>query len=49
MKPAPGLLDALEERGITTEVMDSHAAVKRFNELIGLEDVNVAAAFHLTC
>lgn len=49
MKPAPGVLDELAKAGIETEVMDSHAAVKRFNELVGLGEVDAAAAFHLTC
>ena len=35
--------------GIAVEVMDSHAAVRRFNELIGLGHVDAAAALHLTC
>lgn len=49
MRPAPGLLEALGERGIMVEVMDSHAAVRRFNELIGLGEIDAAAALHLTC
>jgi hypothetical protein len=47
MRPDPGLVEALAERGIETEVMDTFAAVRRFNELLDLRDV--AAALHLTC
>lgn len=48
MRPEAGLLDILAARGITTEVMPTAEAVKRYNELVGL-DVDVAAALHLTC
>jgi hypothetical protein len=39
---------ALEEKGVRPEVLDTTAAVKRFNELCET-GANVAAALHLTC
>jgi hypothetical protein len=47
MRPGPGVLDDLKRRGIEVEVLDTFAAVRRFNELFGIRDV--AAALHLTC
>ena len=47
MRPAPGLVETLTERGIEVEVLSTFDAVKRFNELLGVRDV--AAALHLTC
>ncbi|MFQ5948170.1 MAG: MTH938/NDUFAF3 family protein, partial [Acidimicrobiia bacterium] len=49
MRPDPELEDALEALGIGIEAMQTAEAVRRFNELIGLGDVEVAAALHLTC
>jgi hypothetical protein len=37
----------LEERGIETEVLESNAAVERYNELT--EDADVGALIHSTC
>lgn len=49
MRPAPGLAEALAGRGTRVEAMPTPDAVRRFNELVGLGDVDVAAALHLTC
>lgn len=38
----------LQEKGIQLETMNTADAVQRFNEL-SAEDVNAAAALHLTC
>jgi len=40
-------LDWLEDRGVDVEVMESGAAVDRYNELAGEE--NVGALIHSTC
>jgi hypothetical protein len=47
MCPESGLAEALAGHGIELELMDTFAAVQRFNELLGVR--NVAAALHLTC
>jgi len=39
---------ALREQNIQSEVLATHKAVQRFNQL-SAEDANVAAALHLTC
>lgn len=49
MRPEPDLAEALGARGIRMEAMPTREAVRRFNELAGLPDADVAAAFHLTC
>ena len=46
MRPQAAALRALEERGVTVEVLPTPQAVRRFGEL----DADVsAAALHLTC
>lgn len=40
-------LDWLSERGVETEVLESNAAVRRYNELAGAEPVG--ALIHSTC
>ncbi|HEX2026553.1 MAG TPA: MTH938/NDUFAF3 family protein [Nitriliruptorales bacterium] len=47
MRPAPGLEEALSERGIAMEAYRSPDAVERYNQLRGQADV--ALAIHLTC
>ncbi|MGH8935920.1 MAG: MTH938/NDUFAF3 family protein [Acidimicrobiia bacterium] len=49
MRTAPGLVEELAARGVETEVMPTAQAVRRFNELLGLPEVDAAAALHLTC
>ena len=46
MKPDPGALDQLEQRGIQVEVLPTGEAVKRYN---ALDPGRAAAALHLTC
>lgn len=46
MRPDPGTLEALRERGITVEVLPTGEAVDRYGEL---EPSKAAAALHLTC
>ncbi len=48
MQPPADVLDQVRARGIDVEVMQTDDAVRRYNELVGL-DVDVAAALHLTC
>lgn len=47
MRPAPGLVETLKEKGIEVEVLPTFDAVRRFNELLGIR--HTAAALHLTC
>jgi hypothetical protein len=47
MRPAPGLVESLKEKGIEVEVLSTFDAVRRFNELLGIREA--AAALHLTC
>jgi hypothetical protein len=49
MRPRPGLREELTDRGIDLVAVRTDEAVRRFNELLGLGDVTVAAALHLTC
>lgn len=49
MRPEPGLAQALAGRGVALEVMPTAEAVRRVNELVGLGEVDWAAALHLTC
>jgi hypothetical protein len=46
MHPEPKTISKLEARGITVEVLDTTAAVRRYSEL---EPATTAAALHLTC
>src|SRR5437899_2608391 len=46
MRPDPGALRALEERGVQVEVLPTAEAVDRYEELNPAE---TAAALHLTC
>jgi hypothetical protein len=49
MRPAPELDDRLDERGIACEVLRSHEAVERWNEVVERDDARPALAIHLTC
>jgi hypothetical protein len=49
MRAAPGLVEELASRGVETEVLPTAQAVRRFNELLDLPEVDAAAALHLTC
>jgi hypothetical protein len=49
MQPTADVERVAQEAGIDLEVMPTAEAVERFNEVVGLGDVDVAAAFHLTC
>lgn len=46
MQPDPKTIEALEERGIDVEVLQTEDAVRRYGEFDGRE---AAAALHLTC
>ena len=46
MRPDPGTLDRLRQRGITVECLRTDEAVTRFAEL---DPATTAAALHLTC
>jgi hypothetical protein len=46
MRPDPKTIEALAERGIEVEILETEAAVRRYGELDGRE---AAAALHLTC
>jgi hypothetical protein len=48
MKVPKEVLQALSAHGIECEVLDTHEAVQRFNQL-SAEGANVAATLHLTC
>ena len=48
MQVPESTLTALQQAGIKAEVLDTPAAVARFNELQS-QGINVAAALHLTC
>jgi hypothetical protein len=48
MKVPEETRQALGERNIQCEALDTHKAVERFNQL-SAEGANVAAALHLTC
>lgn len=49
MRPESGLAAALSAGDIAMEAMPTAEAVERINELLGLGEVNWAAALHLTC
>ena len=46
MRPDPGAIKQLEERGVTVEALPTAKAVRRFGEL---DPAGAAAALHLTC
>jgi hypothetical protein len=46
MRPDPGLVARLRERGVTVECLPTDRAVIRFGEL---DPARTAAALHLTC
>jgi hypothetical protein len=46
LDPDPEAIEELERRGISVEVLDTSAAVKRYGEL---DPSRAAAALHLTC
>lgn len=46
MRPDPGALEALRERGVTVEVLRTDEAVRRYGQL---DPARTAAALHLTC
>jgi len=46
MRPDPGLLEQLNERGVNVEAMRTSDAVRRYAEL---DPAAAAAALHLTC
>ena len=46
LKPDPGTVAELRERGVEVEAMPTAEAVARYNEL---DPARVAAALHLTC
>jgi hypothetical protein len=46
MRPDPGVIQQLQERGVTVEVLPTAQAVRRFGEL---DPAAAAAALHLTC
>jgi len=46
LRPDPGALEQLRERGIEVEALPTDEAVRRYGELDGAQ---TAAALHLTC
>jgi hypothetical protein len=46
MRPDPGAIRQLQERGVTVETLSTSQAVRRFAEL---DPAGAAAALHLTC
>ncbi len=46
MRPDPGALEHLRERGVAVEVLRTGDAVRRYGEL---DPARTAAALHLTC
>ncbi len=46
MRPDPGALRALRDRGVEVEVLPTAEAVRRYGEL---DPARTAAALHLTC
>lgn len=46
MKPDPGALQELEDRGIAIEILPTEQAVERYRQL---DPAATAAALHLTC
>ena len=46
MRPDPGTIQQLQQRGVTVEMLPTGQAVGRFNEL---DPASSAAALHLTC
>jgi hypothetical protein len=46
MRPDPGVIQQLQERGVTVEALPTAQAVRRFGEL---DPAGAAAALHLTC
>lgn len=46
MRPDPGMLRALRDRGVEVEVLPTEEAVRRYGEL---DPARTAAALHLTC
>jgi hypothetical protein len=46
LRPHPGAIRQLQERGVTVETLPTGQAVRRFGEL---DPAGAAAALHLTC
>ena len=46
MRPDPGTIHQLQQRGVTVEALPTSQAVRRFGEL---DPASTAAALHLTC
>jgi hypothetical protein len=46
LRPDPGAIRQLQERGVTVEILPTSQAVRRFGEL---DPASAAAALHLTC
>ena len=46
MRPDPGVIRQLQERGVTVEILPISQAVRRFGEL---DPADAAVALHLTC
>jgi hypothetical protein len=46
MRPDPGTIQHLQQRGVTVEALPTGQAVRRFAEL---DPASTAAALHLTC
>ncbi len=46
MRPDPGTVRQLQDRGVTVEALPTGQAVRRFAEL---DPADTAAALHLTC
>ncbi len=46
MRPDPGAIRQLQQRGVTVEILPTGQAVRRFGEL---DPAGAAAALHLTC
>src|SRR5919204_6141362 len=49
LEPDPGVVAALERRGIAVEALPTDAAVARYQELAAANPAAIAAALHLTC
>jgi hypothetical protein len=49
LEPDPGVVAALERRGIAVEALPTDAAVARYQELAASNPAAIAAALHLTC
>ena len=49
LKPDPGTVEALRQRGVEVEAHKTDAAVDRYQQLAAENPAAVAAALHLTC